>query len=82
MIYCFSCASTPYILLFSFLTFLLYVSDRATCKLQCIHTFWQLLRDMYVLEPIADRMERSKLERKLQKQKPFFLQEETTGEND
>jgi hypothetical protein len=37
---------------------------------------------MYVLEPIADRMERSKLERKLQKQKPFFHQQEETPEDD
>jgi hypothetical protein len=36
---------------------------------------------MYVLEPIADRMERSKLERKLQKQKPFFRQEETLADD-
>mgnify|MGYP002808267057 CR=1 FL=1 len=44
--------------------------------------FWQLLRDMYVLEPIADRLERSKLERKLQNQKPFLRQVEAPDEND
>jgi hypothetical protein len=57
--------------------FVPYVSDRADFEHLFIKLVRQLLREMYVLEPIADRMERSKLERKLQKQKPFFRQDET-----
>jgi hypothetical protein len=76
---CFACTAHA---TFLFLTF--FVLYRITLTLNNNIEFFvrQLLRDMYVLEPIADRMERSKLERKLQKQKPFYRQDETREEED